>query len=497
MSCWIVRIGSAEVSELLLPDSNLHIAEAMKDSFRLLLKFEPGVLASVDLGARLHVQIRQTHNSEPVSVFHGFVVEANLDETTLTLTGEGMALQMKEFKTGGKFGKGLKPEEILFYMVKSVDPDLTDPAYISQFSGKGSIADRVELFRRRTFQYVLPCPAIADIGESLLVGSALIYDWRSSGTVDDDLIAASFRQDELPEEWEHPVRIRIPIDCCGFVEGFQEGFDRSNEVLDAVSLVFNRTALTTQSGFRWNSYDRRIRGLDTRRSRWAYIREVHPNPQRYWMRWFDGHLDSAKRATRNYVESGEPFSALSRALAISPGTRTASETRLLSALRAMRQCREAESPVDGVSHLFRAIEYIAGSEIMKPVLSPAQLKAIHGRMKVPITEYLAEIGMETTAADRVMSLLESQMPRVNQHPLRNKWNAVVSRLEVPYSEADGAHLWRHLRRARNLDIHGESGDVNREDVLRGYAIVERVVLALLEHVPLSKDLWSEATRMEV
>lgn len=497
MSGWIVRIGSAEVTELLLPESNLHLAEAMKDSFRLLLKFEPDVLASVDLGARLHVLIRQTPNSEPVSVFHGFVVEANIDETTVTLTGEGMALQMKEFRTGGKFGKGLKPEEILYYMVKSVDPDLTDPAYISQFSGKGSLADRVELFRRRTFHYVLPCPAIADIGESLLVGNALIYDWRSSGTFDDDLIAASFRQDELPEEWEHPVRIRMPIDCCGFVEGFQDGFDRSNEVLDAVSLVLNRTALTTQSGFRWNSYDRRVRGLDTRRSRWAYLREVHPNPQRYWTRWFDGHLDSGKKATRGYIDSGEPSSALSRALAISPGARTGNETRLVSALRAMRQCREAENPVDGVSHLFRAIEYIAGSEIMEPVLSPAQLKAIHSRMSGPINEYLAEIGMEKTSTDRITSLLKGQVSHVNDHPLRNKWNAVVSRLEVPYTEVDGALLWGHLRRARNLDIHGESGNVKREDVLRGYAIVERIVLAMLERIPSESDVWVEATRMKI
>lgn len=496
MSGWIVRIGSAEVSELLLPESNLQVAEAMKDSFRLRLKFEPDVLASVDLGARLHVLIRQTPNSEPVSVFHGFVVEANFDETTLTLTGEGMGLQMKEFKTGGTFGKGLNPEEILYYLITSVDPESTDPAYIDQFSGQGTLADRVELFRRRTFHYVLPCPAIADIGESLLIGNALIYDWKSSGTFDDDLIAASFRQDELPEEWEHPVRIRMPIDCCGFVEGFQDGFDRSNEVLDAVSLVLNRTALTTQSGFRWNSYDRRIRGLDTRRSRWAYLREVHPNPQRYWTRWFDEHLDSGKKATRGYIDSGEPSSALSRALAISPGARTGSETRLVSALRAMRQCREAENPVDGVSHLFRAIEYVAGSEIMDAVLIPAQLKEIQRLIKEPIHEYLVNIGMEKGAADRIRSLIVTQLARVNEHPLRNKWHAVVKRLEVPYSEDDGAFLWGHLRRARNHDIHGESAFLKRADVLRGYAIVERVVLAMLEHVPSDRDVWVEATRME-
>lgn len=480
-------VGAIDVSHLLLPGSGFKSSVGLNgDSFCLKLTNDARVISQVDLRSRVQIYTFAPKTESKVMLMYGVVRSGFISDECVTIEGAGMMHVLSETKVGFEFGSKFRPDELLYFTLKSVMPDATSAENISKFDGSGSLADDAYFMRSKPYLFIAPVLWMQGYEESVQIGDALIYNWLRDSIVDDDLIARNSMNKSLEADWAHPVRLRIVVYAQDIVEAFDLGRDAMAVVTDYLVFALNRGVLTTNSGFGWRTYDRMLQDADTRDASWGYVREIGPNIHRYWKRWRAPHLDSSKMGSDVYVAREDVTTMANFVLQKAPGLHSKQERQILKAFKSLRQALECEKPGDSVMHLWRTIEYLASTELMGSVfpqrdesnIRRAVVKAIEG----------AELSSEEVRS-QLLKLLPSQLKRMNEHPLKNKWIHMLERLGVEFTEAD-AETWQKLRKARNADIHGSDGAVSREEFKQGVALVERVLLRLIEKCDTPNRMWA-------
>ena len=462
-----IRVGDLELTPLV---KSAEVMSAYKNDaeFSVRLRLDPALIAQVDWARRMIFETED--DGQAASLMHGFVMAAKIEGGEVVLNGKGLMQLAEEVRTGGAFGKGIPPDEMIYLMMKASMPDNVSPDGISSLDGKGTLADRIHLFRRRTFTYITPVLALQALNAPKSLGNGYLYDWTRESGLDDEFIKLSFKE-EMPAEWQHPVRVRMFVESTELIEAFDEGRARSDEVLDLVAFALNRTTLTSATGVGWSTYDRKMTGLSTTRGSWSYVRDLQINMDRYWTRWAEPTLREGSSAVSTYLD-GAALDAVTPFFSQSDRYRSREVKRIIRAIRALRQAHESSNATDGVHHLWRAVEYLASTEDIPDGINRSEKLRLKRTVKSAVD---AEFGDDPSRADALAKRLIDLMKFINEPPLRTKWIRMNERVGVAIPEQDERFLWG-LRKSRNDDTHGNVADVPRDDLLRGLSIVEKATL---------------------
>lgn len=471
-----VTLGDRDISNLI--DGTLDMtAEVQPGAIRRKATFrvaaDPNQLFMLDWALPV-TAVLDSAEGVPERVFSGLVERAEPDRhggVSVSLSDPSVILH--EATTGGAFGSGIAPPEILYYLVASVMPGSIDPKGFP-FDQRSSLADRPELSFPRMFSFVAPLLFVEAPREPLPFLDGLVYAGSADASYDERAIASAHFKEPVEEWAEGKARIRFVVQANGFLQAFEEGLVRLRKALDVIALAANTSgAVLPGSANGVLGFDRSRVNNEVREPDWLFVRDNLPGrSNRHWLRWYAPHLG------RTGLHVSEPhfreFEEFMREIAgKSDNLLTARERSLLNAIHTLRKSRQASYESDGLSLLWQAVEYlVAGFPAEPPVSIPIA--------KLLLSRCIDELeALDPKPPRAQLEEMEKHVRRcmnlVRSLPLKDKWQAACRDFGLDFSEDEDELLWK-LRGARNDELHGSKSMITRSDVHRALSMVEKAVL---------------------
>jgi hypothetical protein len=442
---------------------------------RASLQIDPNTLAMIDWRQPVTVRTEGNEGGDVV-LFSGFLERATAEPggNSINLALSDPTVVLEEGVTGGAFGSGISPAEMLFYIMAITMPENTDPKYF-QTGPDSSLADQQHLFRERTFTFVAPLTVVAPPSSPIRFLDGVVYTGSLDASYDERVILGTRFKEPIEEFAAGKTRIRFALQADGFVQAFEEGLQRLRKVLDAISIASNTGAalLPAHAGGSVLNFDRIRLDHGIREPDWLFVRDHFPGQaNRHWLRWYSPHVRRGELSIESpHFKVFEQF--LNVIATRSQEALTSRERALLSAVHALRRCRQASYVADALSLLWQSVEYLVAGFPAEPPMSKRTQRAL-------VKRCLQEIrSIEPSAGDADMEEMEKHIRRgmnlVRSLPLKDKWNAICREFGLAFTKDEEDLLWK-LRQARNDEIHGSEATTKRGDINTALAMVEKVIL---------------------
>jgi len=441
------------------------------------LNKESSRLQYLDLRGRVILETIQ--GDEVVRAFTGYVVQAGEGETSYRLSGTDPRCILQDEQTGGALGRGLLPGEIIYYLIEDTMPQSADKAMIHTGVG-GTVADADWVFRSRRYVFIAPFPCCTLELPEIELADATLYVADSGGSEDDQIIARGLPTDVPPEWGDGRTRVRFYVRAEGFLDAFQKGQDRLRRLVDYVSFAANLSTPSYRSGNKqqYHTFERSRIITDFSESRWAYVRDTVPRPDRYWLRWFAPHRSQRSITLREDDPLVKLYSLFQQLMGEEDERLTRSQRALLSAIHALRRSRQAPYTLDALHHLWQCVEFLVGGNTLPELFTKNDRRAL-GKAARCLMRRRYEEGNPSERQKREKRI-DNMLARLNDLPLQGKWQVFCEEHGLEFPQEDLDFLWKTMRPIRNNDVHGNTATVDRAYVDRAAVILEKAVIAAVE-----------------
>lgn len=471
----VLKINGIDVPHLVLEDewSADHRGSVVQSCLKLVLKKDDSALAVIDLKGRLTYQVLRDGNV--VRRFAGFITYAEEASLGYEVSCNDPSQLLQETPVAGGFGRGILPAEAVYYLVKEVTPDGTDAKYFS-ISNRQTLDDTFLLKAVRTFVYIVPVNGcVLKSSQIQLSSDAWMY---SSSQQPDELKIERLIKDRDAKHWtENRTRIIIYVEAKDFLEAFFKGREELSRILDVMSFGSNFGTPTFEhnAAHHFHKFERKRVLVSINETPWAYVRDTL-GADRYWLNWNAPH-----RSNKPFeLIHGDPlllFYNVFKPLEGNSDKLNKKQRALLNAVHALRQARQAEYVGDGLSHIWRCVEYLVYGYKVEPLFTNVECKAL-------IDAATAEIESKDSQdlSDEDINHLVHQKKRIadvlnglNSFSLRTKWNSFCRAHNIQLPIEDENFIW-NLRKIRNHDQHGRVTNVSRADLERAATMLEKVLV---------------------
>lgn len=466
-----IVLGEHDITNLVL-SGEMNSAERAEAVFKL--RSDLNALKALDWTQWITIS-EGLPESDP-RFFSGFVTNTSLEADHIKVSCADPHVLLDEARIGGGFGSGISIPEIIYYLVASVTPELSDPANIS-FGDGTRLVDQPLLFSQRSFAFIVPMPFLLPPSEPIQFLDGLIYAGDEHSSIDDLAIYKAFNETPPPEWQSGSTRLRFTIRASNFLEAFDEGRERLRKTLDLLSMAanFSSPTLPTPSGVVFVPFNRERLNVAITEPNWAFVRDNIPGHlKRHWLRWFASHLKSEPLALSDY-EFFRSFEAVFGKMSMrSTSAQTSRDRSILRSVHALRRGRQAFYDSDALSLLWQSIEYLTAGFPVEPPVSEQLAKKL---VTICVTEVRS---MHKDKSPSEMDLMVKHVKRgmnlVRSLPLFDKWQALCAQLGISFSDEEEAALWG-LRKSRNSDMHGSKSTAKRPAIALALNMVEKVAVA--------------------
>lgn len=400
---------------------------------------DPSLLFQLDLRATLRLEDVSADHS-PVARFTGLSVMASgRDGDSYRLYAEDMSVRIQEAKTGGAFGTGISPPEMIYLLMSSVEGVDTDPQHIHGLHLSDS---------RRAFVFIAPIPGISIKGdEAVRIADIELYVPAKGMRYDDDLIQKAAPEPLAPELSPEVTRAYVPVLAHGFTEAIVLGQARLSQAIDWLSFRCGLSTPCYRAAGEWRfiQWDRTDGLAHLVETDWVYIRDTLPvmARERYWLRWSPPAVRDSivQLGGQSDPRATETLELVEKTLTKQDEDRTPAERSLLLALHFHRRARQSPDRIDQIVNYWHSLEFI---------LSP-----------------------------------------YGDGPLRGRWKHFWKQHGLSLLETDEAFLWDKMRKLRNRIEHGdEFQQMTQIDLDHLGCIAEKAVLTAAAGLHSSGDVSS-------
>ena len=471
-----LTINDIDVTDLILGNLSWHYSENEPSRLETTLKLDWLLLGTLDLRGRIVLEFAD--GDEVHRHFSGYVIEGFAEQTQYTIHCKDPSQILQEAKTNGSFGKGMLPGEIIYYLLADVMPESTDKNLIASGQGSLTLGACGWLFQKSKFMFIAPCPSCKLSESSIDFGDITLYVVDGRGNFDDQIINTSLTN-SLPDEWgDGKSRVMFYVQADGFLDAFEKGRKQLRKFMDYLSFGahFSTPSYRVQDEVRFHTYHRERAQTDFSYPQWAYVRDlVLTEEPRYWLRWYAPH----RLGEQFIIVADDPLVRLYPLFAElleDEEHLTTKQRTLLNAMHALRNARQTENTLDGISFIWQCIEYLAAGYSIPKVFTDNDRKALK-RVAKCLMDKRYKDGTQQEKQQR-HERIDKGIGELEKPHLRGKWEIFCMEHSISYSEADIKFLWR-TRDIRNDMIHGRSAAIVRQDVERAAVMLEKAVVSAI------------------
>ncbi|MCE5314032.1 MAG: hypothetical protein ABFD49_07155 [Armatimonadota bacterium] len=440
--------------------------------WRIQLIGDTSLLTMIDASQELIAEAGPKRNR----VFTGFITATDLlSDGAAIIWAQDRSLVFQESRMGARFGDGFTPQEILYMVAKSGDPDHVAP---ENFHGLN--------WRQmpRMFVYIVPLPSIQLTSPEAHLLKSRIYLPSAGLSLDDEIIKQNLG--EHMDDWNCTVpRLLTHVRAQDILQAFDKGRGRARRILDWLSLESDRKVLAV-SGLGQQTqlpYRREMLLAQVSSSEWAYVREIIPlgPPNRYWLRWFSPHRKSTTLKFPGEVGLFADVlgSTAERLAALDADLLTSEERSLLNALHALRRASHSSTEFDALVSYWEAVEYLLSGFSVDNLATKEEIRAMESA--------IANVsGVDASRKDCLVEAATRSIRNVNNVPLRTKWNAFCNERKLSLSPAQEKFLWE-IRKQRNNAQHGRLPQMTWSELDKLSFIVQRAITAQIFHLQANAD----------
>jgi len=428
------------------------------------------ILQNIDLKGEVVLEVFS--DDKYVRKFTGLVTEAESGQKVYSIKCSDYSQVLEETEVGGKFGGGLLPPEVIYYVAASIISDHISPETV-HLNERQTLADFTAPDRQYIYIAPLPSCKVTDI---VNMSGAYIYTADSTIDIDEFLINGDNFAESNPDWADRTTRIKFIVQADGFLQAFEKGYERLKSIVDMLSFSanFSQACFKDNDQYVFIPYNRQRALSDLSELPWAYVRDIDSsNINRYWIRWYSPHIYKRPLVLSSH---GDPVLQLLPFLHKTWSDEYANDPNihlLRRALHAIRLSRQASDVLDAVDYLWQCVEHIVSKDENYILFDKRSLQ----KLKDSISQSIDEMEYRAEQKAQIVQRINELCGIANQLSLLTKFSMKLKSLGIHLTDEEW-NIVKQLRKQRNYYLHGRPATVKREMVNQFAGIIERVIIGL-------------------